>query len=72
MDIAQELGSLLTFILSPPLYPPGSLAAGSAVEDRNLARHRTEARRRLDALRDRPMGVKEREALAALDGMVGR
>lgn len=63
MDIARELGDLLTLILSPPGFAPGSLASGSATEDRMIDRWLADVRRRLDDLRLRvPPGSRQEVA----------
>jgi hypothetical protein len=67
MTIAEELGSLLSLALSPPVYPPGSFAAGSATEERNIARWRETVRQRVLSLRAQDLGQYETMALDTIE-----
>ena len=67
MDIATDLGSLLTLALSPPVRAPGSLAAGSATEDAAIDRWRETVRQRVLSLRAKDLGQHEATALDAIE-----
>lgn len=70
MDIARELGDLLTLILTPPGFAPGSLAGGSATEDRMIDRWRADVERRFDGLRAHVQaGSREETALTMIRGL---